>query len=257
MPINDFYDSSCYDLCMEGSIEKGPEKIPTRDEVLEVISSIAESAEIVRELSDEQGLYLLEAKIECDTPGETTQYEYIRKGRYPDGNQSAATVIHIVYYENEMPVGGHNVADYNYNTGKWDKIEPEPALKPESHSEVSREWALAAYKDFVDRGVTSPDSLDLTDPVVVEANRLFEEWVEQVDGKAEGNEDAEQRVNLEKTMFYIDAGFTDPVYLQEVLGWLAEDATSVEKLPDDPDKVKLRKDVADAIRKVRGMIRSV
>jgi hypothetical protein len=107
---------------MKNSFEKSPERIPTKDEVMEVISRFAENSIVVRELSDEQGLYLLEVKVEGKEPGETTQYEYIRKGRYPDGNMSAATVIHIVYYQNGMPIGGHNVADYNHETGEWIEV---------------------------------------------------------------------------------------------------------------------------------------
>jgi hypothetical protein len=131
-------------------------------------------------------------------------------------------------------------------------MEGSPEKGPEKV--ITKTEAIAAYKKFIDRGATNPDSLDLTDPEVDAANGLFEQWIEQEDEKAEGNESAEQRTNFEKTMFYVDAGFTDPVYLQEVLGWLAEDATSVDKLTDDPEKTKLRKDIADAIRKIRGMI---
>jgi hypothetical protein len=108
---------------MESPIEKGPERILSKAEVFEAISRFAENAKLVRELYDEQGLYLLEVKIEGGAPGETAQYEYIRKGAYPDGNQSSGTVIHVVYYENEVPVGGYNVADFNYDTGSWDMIQ--------------------------------------------------------------------------------------------------------------------------------------
>lgn len=105
---------------MENSPEKGPERIPTKAEIMEVISHFAENTTPVRELSDEQGLYLLEMKIEGENPGETTQYEYRRKGAFPDGNRSSATVIHIVYYEGEMPVpGGHDVANFDSETGEW------------------------------------------------------------------------------------------------------------------------------------------
>lgn len=104
---------------MNNSFEKGPERIPTKDEVLEMIARIAENAVPVRELSDEQGLYLLETKIEGDTPGETTQYEYRRKGQFPNGNQSLETVIHVVFYQDEVPCGGHDLVNYNSETGEW------------------------------------------------------------------------------------------------------------------------------------------
>ena len=108
---------------MENSFEKGPEKIPTKAEVMEVISRFAENTILTRELSDEQGLYLLEVKIEGENPSEITQYEYVRKGRFPDGNQSSGTVIHVVYYQNEVPIGGHDVANYDSETGEWKEVE--------------------------------------------------------------------------------------------------------------------------------------
>ena len=89
---------------------------------MEVISRFAENTTFIRELSDEQGLYLLEVKIEGENPGETIQYEYMRKGRFPDGNQSSGTVIHKVYYENGIPIGGHDVANYDSETGEWKRV---------------------------------------------------------------------------------------------------------------------------------------
>jgi hypothetical protein len=107
---------------MESFIEKGPERIPNKEEVMEVIGRHAEGASIVRELSDEQGLYLLEAKVESKEPGETIQYEYMRKGEFADGNKSASSVIHIVYYMDGIPAGGHSVAEYNPVAGEWEEV---------------------------------------------------------------------------------------------------------------------------------------
>ena len=86
---------------------------------MEIITRQAREAVVVRELSDENGLYLLESKIAGEKEGETVQYEYIRKGRFPDGNQSSGSVIHIVFYVGEVPVGGHDVANFNSETGEW------------------------------------------------------------------------------------------------------------------------------------------
>lgn len=104
---------------MKNPFEKGPERIPTKTEIMEVISHFTENSVLVRELSDEQGPYVLEVKIEGEKPGETIQYEYMRQGRFPDGNRSLGTVIHVVYYEGEIPVGGHDVANYDSETGQW------------------------------------------------------------------------------------------------------------------------------------------
>jgi hypothetical protein len=104
---------------MENLIEKGPERILSKEEVLEVIARYGENAEFVRELSDEQGLYLLEAKIEGKEPGEVIQYEYMRKGRFPNHNEASETALHVVYYQDEIPVGGDKIAVYNSETGEW------------------------------------------------------------------------------------------------------------------------------------------
>lgn len=53
---------------MENSIEKGPEMIPTKEEVMEIISRFEKNTAFVRELSDEQGLYLLEVQVEGKEP---------------------------------------------------------------------------------------------------------------------------------------------------------------------------------------------
>ncbi|MEY2664749.1 MAG: hypothetical protein RIT04_557 [Candidatus Parcubacteria bacterium] len=104
---------------MENMVEKAPERILSKEEVLEAIRYYAENAEAARELSDEQGLYLFEAKIAGEKPGETTQFEYMRKGVFSNQNETSETVIHKVYYENEIPVGGEQVAFYRYETEEW------------------------------------------------------------------------------------------------------------------------------------------
>jgi hypothetical protein len=125
----------------------------------------------------------------------------------------------------------------------------------ESAPEISREQALGAYKKFIERGITSPDALDLDDPEVIEANEMFEKWQASLDSKSAGDADAERRANFEKTMFYVDAGFADPAYLEEVLGWLMMDGADVEKNPDNEDTSRLRADIARAMQKIRDMLR--
>jgi hypothetical protein len=107
---------------MENQIERGPERILNKEEVLEAISRFVENATLVRELSDEHGLYLLEVKIPGENPGETTQYEYMRKGRFPNHNEASETAIHVVYYDGDMPVGGDKVAVYKPETNKWEDV---------------------------------------------------------------------------------------------------------------------------------------
>ncbi len=107
---------------MENQIEKGPERIPSREEVLEQITRFAENFTIRRELSDEQGIYLIEAVVLGAKDGETIEYGYIRKGPDRAKNASAETVIHKTYFEGDMPVGGDNVAFYNENTQAWEDV---------------------------------------------------------------------------------------------------------------------------------------
>lgn len=104
---------------MENQIEQGQERIPTKEEILEIIKRFKENTELVRELSDEKGLFLLETKIEGNKPAEVTQYEYMRQGRFPGYGQSSETAIHVVYYEGEIPTNGHKVAVYNPESGEW------------------------------------------------------------------------------------------------------------------------------------------
>ena len=124
----------------------------------------------------------------------------------------------------------------------------------ETPEEISREEVIAAYKPFLDQGATSPDALDLDDPAVAAANENFNRWQEQLDARGQGVPDAEYRNNLSKTMLYIDAGFADRNYLEDVLGWLMQDAQNAEKRVDDPVRAETRDLIAAAIKRVRGLL---
>lgn len=109
----------------ENPIERGPEGIPTKEEVLSVIGAHVENAErisVIQELFDEQGLYFLEVRVEVENDHDETRYEYTRKGVYLDGNASAETVIHVVFYRDGEAVGGHNIAEYSGEAGRWETI---------------------------------------------------------------------------------------------------------------------------------------
>ena len=124
---------------------------------------------------------------------------------------------------------------------------------PESQEKTSREQVISAYKKFVERGITSPDKLDLDNAEVIEANELFYKWVAQEDLANENDEDTALRSNFRQTMLYVDAGFTDPAYLGDVLGWLVQDAQNAEKNTSNPSRVQLRHDMAEAIIKIRNL----
>ncbi|HEU0048139.1 MAG TPA: hypothetical protein VFQ43_11100 [Nitrososphaera sp.] len=89
----------------------------SREEVLKAIEQHVEGYTIERELSDAKGLYLLEARVVGEKPGKVTEYRYHRQG---EAGKSTQTVIYVTYYENDIPVGGATVANYNEKTRAWE-----------------------------------------------------------------------------------------------------------------------------------------
>lgn len=121
--------------------------------------------------------------------------------------------------------------------------------------EITKEEVVAAYGRFVERGITNPDDLDLEDPEVKEANELFYKWVKQEDERAVGNEELKHRANLSQTMFYIDAGFTDPEYLEEVRDdFLEQMDEDIEEQPDNPERIETRRLIAEAMLRVEKLL---
>ena len=110
---------------IENQIEKGPEHIPTKYEVSEIIARRAETSEnftTLREFHDEKGLTLLDLRIEGKNPGEISEYLYTRKGMLPNNVETFQTSIEVSYYENGEIVGGDRVAIFNYETGEWEEV---------------------------------------------------------------------------------------------------------------------------------------
>jgi len=109
---------------MENKFERGPEKIPTKEEVMEIITKGIESVErfvTLREISDDQGLTLLDLRIEGKKPGETLEYLYTRAGILPNGVPTSETSIEVSYYQDGEIRGGDRVAIYNSATGQWEQ----------------------------------------------------------------------------------------------------------------------------------------
>jgi len=99
--------------------ERGPERIPTKEEVMEIIGRFAEGAPVTREISDEQGLVLLEVDVKGEGPGEVTQYAYLRVGEYPS-HKIKDTTIYVLHYQDGIPVGGHNI--FVLKSGEWEDV---------------------------------------------------------------------------------------------------------------------------------------
>ena len=125
----------------------------------------------------------------------------------------------------------------------------------ESSERVSREEVLNAYKKLAIKA-GDPAGLDSADAEVAAAERLEQTWQEQGDVETQDDEDARLRHNLQKTTHYVDAGFHDPEYLKDVLGWLAQDAGDANKDTENPSCVALRHDVAEAMNKIRSLLGS-
>ena len=102
---------------IEGAPESS-EHILSRSEVITALERHVKNYTIERELSDDKGLYLIEATIAGEKPGETTEYRYQRKGRLGKMNQLETTIA-VVYYEDGIPTGGNDLATYDEGTGLW------------------------------------------------------------------------------------------------------------------------------------------
>jgi hypothetical protein len=106
---------------MENPIEQKSESgehTPKREEILAILGKYAENYTITREESDEQGPYLIEITVTGEA-GAVTEYHFRRKGIFSNRNESSATTIYVVYFENGIPVGGNDIDNYDDKTGKW------------------------------------------------------------------------------------------------------------------------------------------
>lgn len=129
---------------------------------------------------------------------------------------------------------------------------------PSSAREITREEVVSAYQRLVAKGVTNPDDLNPEkDPDVKEANELSDLWQQQQMARAGDDPELKRQANLSADMVAVDAGFTDPGYLEEVISeWLGHDAESAEKQEGNEGRIETRKQIAAAIKKVRGLSRN-
>ena len=101
-------------------IERKPERVLTKEEVMFAMSRFAENPTVLRELSNEAGLYLLEVQVEGEQKGETIEYQYMRKGAFPNQNREVATSICACYYQDGVPISGDTISVYKSETGEWE-----------------------------------------------------------------------------------------------------------------------------------------
>ena len=112
---------------MGNPFEKSPELIPTKEGVLDLVSHYLENAVVVRELSDDAGLYFLEAEAPGDVPGETVRYQYMRKGNHAGLNfkgdaESTGTTLSAEYYQDGKFFAAEHVAEYHQEIAEWQDV---------------------------------------------------------------------------------------------------------------------------------------
>lgn len=136
-----------------------------------------------------------------------------------------------------------------------DLFEKQPTMPQEEGPEVTRQEVVNAYTKFVEQGVTNPDRLDLKDPKVQEASRLFDRWQEQENKRVGSEKEAMLRSNVSRSMLYVDAGFTDPDYLDEVLNdWLVQDEETAAEEENNPEREETRRQIKEAMKKIENLL---
>jgi len=101
------------------SVEQKVEHVPTPEEVLKVLRQMAkgEYRETKRYVDDKGNLYRLDAVAPGTKEGESIEFYYIRKGVYPNGDQSTETKIHSIHVkDNSYGPAGPQASLLN---GKW------------------------------------------------------------------------------------------------------------------------------------------
>ena len=92
--------------------ERGPEIVPTPEEIAMVFEKLTSSREYteVQKLEDERGMYLWEIRVE--TEDGYTEYEYNRAGPNPNPkSKGLQTAVYATFYDKDgMPISGSSVA---------------------------------------------------------------------------------------------------------------------------------------------------
>lgn len=107
--------------------------------------------------------------------------------------------------------------------------------EPTPSSEIpqySREQVIEAFRRFPQRGINNPDDLPEVDPEVIEANNILDTWTKQTQSEAQrkATPGANLEFTFDRSTIFVDAGFSDPDYLDEVANdWLAQDLQEAEE----------------------------
>jgi hypothetical protein len=102
--------------------EKEP-RILSLAEIKAKIESLCgqENPQILRTLEDEKGVYLHEV-VTTDDQGDASVFSYRRAGDTQE-SKVANTLVDVAYFvgplEDDMPMGGTTLSNYDEITGKW------------------------------------------------------------------------------------------------------------------------------------------
>jgi hypothetical protein len=111
----------------------------------------------------------------------------------------------------------------------------------ESNS-AEKQAAIAAYQRLIEQGMIDPFNLDTNNPEVKAAYELYYAWDKHMEQEkdAASNPGEAAWIEFQRTLFYLDAGFTDERYAddtlfdhaQQVLGNIAVEKPEGDEGPD-------------------------
>lgn len=105
---------------MENPMGHRIERILSKHEIMEVLSRYTEGkGEITRELSNKEGVYLLEVTTKGPEEGRTAEFTYRRRGSHTDKIRSSETVIDVCYWKDGIPDDADTLATHNSETNEW------------------------------------------------------------------------------------------------------------------------------------------
>lgn len=117
--------------------------------------------------------------------------------------------------------------------------------------QYNREQVIEAFRKFPQRGIVNPADLPGSDPEVIEANNILDAWTRKTQDEAQrlATPAANLEFALARSTTLVDAGFSDPDYLDEVAhDWLAQDLQEAEDggLTKIASKIQARIDEIEA-----------
>ena len=94
-------------------------EVPSSEEVMAFLEARMgdKEARETKRIVDEEGLKKLVIEVRGEKNGEVTEYTFDRKAAAGSKSGSLKSSISVAFYEDDMPVGGSVLADYE--NGEW------------------------------------------------------------------------------------------------------------------------------------------